>query len=272
MGRLAVRLALPAHRLFLHHRYARPIHLHIQDRNRFPHHDRQIQLHGALNLPLLALSDVASDGLRGALHRLGGHLQAGQDFHLLAAMIEGGLLTHDRLHAAHPRRELRVFDVQFDIGGELAGMTVRAQVVGARYFHFPHRRQNRLGAQLPVVSLVAAGTRKAPLVGNRSWKLQEFGQRRCSGLMHGRANRHFDGFQIQTARPAATIEDHAQQLVYFARDFLADRFGRFFSCAVRVSSTGRKRQTLRLTSTNSLVRERNLRNSAISSSALWTAA
>ena len=37
MGRLAVRFALPAHRLFLHHRYSRPVHLHIQDRNRLSH-------------------------------------------------------------------------------------------------------------------------------------------------------------------------------------------------------------------------------------------
>ena len=122
------------------------------------------------------------------------------------------------------------------------------------------------------MSLAAARTGKGPLIGGRGRELQELGQRRCSGLMHGRAHRHLDGFQVETARPAATIEDHAQQLVYFARDLLADDFGRFFSCAVGVSSTGRKRQTLRLTSTNSLVRERNLRNSAISSSALWTAA
>jgi hypothetical protein len=69
--------------------------------------------------------------------------------------------------------------------------------------------------------------------------------------MHGRAHRHLDGFQIETARLAATIEDDAQQLVYFARDFLADRFGRFFSCGVRVSSTGRARQILSFTSSNS---------------------
>ena len=30
---------------------------------------------------------------------------------------------------------------------------------------------------------------------------------------------------------AAIIKDHTQQLIYFVRDFLADRFGCFFSCA-----------------------------------------
>lgn len=59
---------------------------------------------------------------------------------------------------------------------------------------------------------------------------------------------HVAGAQYETAGVVATIEDHATQLVYFTRDFLAYGFGRL-SCAVRVSSTGRKRQTSSLTST-----------------------
>ena len=102
MGRLAFRLALPAHRLFLHHRHSRPIHLHIQDRNGFAHDDRQIQLHGPLDLLLLACGDILSDGFRRPLHGFGGHLQIGEQFHLLASVIEGRLLAHHRLHAAHP--------------------------------------------------------------------------------------------------------------------------------------------------------------------------
>jgi len=46
-------------------------------------------------------------------------------------MVEGRLLADRRLHAAHARREFRVLDVQFDVGGKLASMAVRAQVVGA---------------------------------------------------------------------------------------------------------------------------------------------
>jgi len=46
--------------------------------------------------------------------------------------------------------------------------------------------------------------------------------------MHGRAHGHLQGFQIQTARLAAGAERHAKQLVYFARDFLLDRFDCFF--------------------------------------------
>jgi hypothetical protein len=67
--------------------------------------------------------------------------------------------------------------------------------------------------------------------------------------MHGRAHRHLDGFQVQTAALVAPVEDDPQQLVYFARDFLLDRFGRFFSWADgEVSSTGRNSQICSLTS------------------------
>src|ERR1035441_7285429 len=50
------------------------------------------------------------NGLRRSLHGFGGHLQVGQQFQLLAAMPERGLLTDHRLHAAHSGREFRIFD------------------------------------------------------------------------------------------------------------------------------------------------------------------
>jgi hypothetical protein len=89
------------------------------------------------------------------------------------------------------------------------------------------------------------------LVGSRHRKLQEFAQRGCPGVVHGRAHRHLYGLQIQTPCLAATTEDDAQKLVYFAGDFLADRFRRFFSWAVgEFSSTGRNSQICSLTSNN----------------------
>src|SRR5207245_2671725 len=111
---------------------------------------------------------------------------------------------------------------------KLAGMAVWTPVVGTRYFHLTHGSEHRLGAQLPVMSLMAAGTSNGPLMGGGSGELQQLGQGCCTGLMHGRAHRHLEGFQIDTARLVATIEDHAQQLVYFPRDFLPDRGRRFF--------------------------------------------
>jgi hypothetical protein len=71
----------------------------------------------------------------------------------------------------------------------------------------------------------------------------------CS--VHGDARRCFDCFQIETARAAESGKDDIEKLIYFADDLLPDRFGRFFSCAVKVCSTGRKRQIFSLTSTNS---------------------
>jgi hypothetical protein len=44
-------------------------------------------------------------------------------------------------------------------------------------------------------------------------------------------------------------EHHLHYAAYFLGDFLLDRFGRFFSCGVRVSSTGRVRQISSFTAT-----------------------
>jgi hypothetical protein len=89
-------------------------------------HHRQIQLHGPLDLLLLARGDMLSYGFRRPLHGFRGHLQIGQQFHLLAPLVEGRPLAHGRLHAAHSRGELRILDVQFDVGRELSRMAVRA--------------------------------------------------------------------------------------------------------------------------------------------------
>jgi hypothetical protein len=91
--------------------------------------------------------------------------------------------------------------------------------------------------------------------------------------MQGRPHGHLDGFQIQPAGLAPAGKDHAQKLVYFARDFLVDRFRRFFSCSVCGSgSTGRERQIWVLVWTNSRLSCWNLRNSLTSVSAFPIAA
>jgi len=41
-------------------------------------------------------------------------------------MIEGSLLTHQGLHAAHPGRAFCPLDIQFDINRKLAGLTAWA--------------------------------------------------------------------------------------------------------------------------------------------------
>ena len=120
---------------------------------------------------------------------------------------------------------------------------------------------------------IAARTGNRSVVLIRRIVLQQFRQRRSPSLMHGGADGSFDRFQVKAAGLAAVLKDDVQQAVYFAGNFFLDDFRRFFSWAVdSVCSTGRKRQIFRLTSTNSPVKVWNLRNSAISISALRTAA
>jgi hypothetical protein len=140
-------------------------------------------LHGSLNLRPLLRSDVLSDRFRGTLYGLGGYLQIGEEFQLLATVIEGGILSNDRLHAPHSWRELRVLDVQFDIRGELPGVTMWAQVVRPRDFHFTDYRQHGLSAEFPVSGPLAAITRDGALIGSRRCEAQKLAQRGCARLV-----------------------------------------------------------------------------------------
>jgi hypothetical protein len=71
------------------------------------------------------------------------------------------------------------------------------------------------------------------------------------------------------ARLAMSVEDDAQQLVYFARDYLPDRFGRFFSWAEGAGgSAGRNAQICSLTSNRCSPNSRNRWHSATSRWAL----
>ena len=148
-----------------------------------------------------------------------------------------------------------MFDVEFDISGELADVTVWAQVVGARDLDFTDSRQHELRAQFPVMSLMAAITRKNTLIGARFCEAQQLAQGGCTGVVHGRTRRHLDGFQIQSPCPAATVEDDLQQLVYLASDYPTDGFRRFFSCGEKRSgSDGRIWHICVLTAISSLYR------------------
>jgi hypothetical protein len=67
--------------------------------------------------------------------------------------------------------------------------------------------------------------------------------------MHRSPHRHLDRFQIESASLALVLENDTQQRAYFPFDFLPDRFRRFFSCGVTVSSTGLARQIFSFVST-----------------------
>jgi hypothetical protein len=97
--------------------------------------------------------------------------RVGEEFHLPASVIEWGILAHDRLHPAHARRRVSVFDVQFGVGGTLAGVTMRAKIIRALDSHLANSSQNRLGPQFPIPGCVATRTRNAPLIVSRNGEL-----------------------------------------------------------------------------------------------------
>src|SRR5438876_6247198 len=181
--------------------------------------------------------------------RFGGDLQASQNSHLFATVIEGGLLARPRLHTPHSGREGRVLDIQFSISGELASVTARAHKVGTRHLHLAQGGEDRLGAHLPIVSLFSARARKAPLIGGGYRELQQFAERRRSGPMQGRAHRHLHGVQIQTPRLAALLENNRPGVGLLRAPLPGGSFPPvFFLAREDGSSTGRKRQIASLTS------------------------
>ena len=155
-------------------------------------------------------------------------------------------------------------NVEFDIARELALVTLSAQIVRSRYVYGAHYGEDWLAAQLAVVSLLTARTFYRALVSGWDLELQQFGQDNGAGPMHGRAYGCFDGFQIEMTSFPATGENRTQELFYFARDFLADRFGRFFSSGDPVSSAGRARQICVLTSMKARLSSWYRRNSSSS--------
>ena len=85
---------------------------------------------------------------------------------------------------------------------------------------------------------------------------EKLAQTSGTGLLQGGAQGHLHRFQVHGARLAPCGENHAQQGVYFPRDFLMDRSSRFFSSAVQPPgscSSGRRRQIFSLVVTSSLL-------------------
>src|SRR5271169_215202 len=137
--RLAVLFAGAACTLLAHHGDAGAIHLHIQNGNAWSYRDRQLQLQGPPELTLLTNFDIFSDSLGRTFHGFGGKRQPRQQFHLLAAVLEGALMPDRRQHASHAGREPRVLDVEFNIDRELTTMAVLTQVVRAQALGLSHR-------------------------------------------------------------------------------------------------------------------------------------
>jgi len=88
---------------------------------------------------------------------------------------------------------------------------MEAKIIGSSQFDFPQSGEEPPRAQFPVARLVAARTRNLTLIGGWFGELQQLGERRCSGLMHGSAESRLDRFQIGAPTAVAFGEDASEQ-------------------------------------------------------------
>ena len=100
---------------------------------------------------------------------------------------------------------------------------------------------------LAVTRLLTAGARDFPPLRAGRLASKQLTQSGRPGLMQSRAHGHLDCLQVELAGLVLLLKDEPEERAYFAGDFLLDRFRRFFSCSVSVSSAGLKRQIFSFT-------------------------
>ena len=162
-------------------------------------------------------------------------------------------------------------NVQFGVSGKLPNMAAGAEIVGTDYRHRSDNGKNRFGALFLVLSLVAARTGKGSLRVRRR-ELQELGQSGRGGAVHGCAHRGLSRFQVEPAFLAPALKQNLKGAIYFALDFEVDRLRSFFSCGVKLSSTGRARQIFSFTSNRLPLRRWNRWKASTSDRALRSSA
>jgi hypothetical protein len=69
-------------------------------------------------------------------------------------------------------------------------------------------------------------------------------------MVRGGARTILGRLQVEAAGFVQSRKDYVQQRRYLLGRFALDRFGRFFSCGIKASSTGRARQIFSLTSSS----------------------
>ena len=183
----------------LHHEYLRAIHLHIQVWDRAICDYRKTKLLGTQDISLLTGLDVSSNGFGGPLDGFSRDLQVGQEFELGACWNKGSLAADDCQHAPHTGREIRFVDVERDVGGELSVITRRAPIVGALDTCTAHGGEEGTGTDALVIGQMAASAREGSMITVGWIEAQQLCDGRGAGLMHGGADGHFHGFQIQVA-------------------------------------------------------------------------
>ena len=78
MSRLPVPFTGSPLGFFFDNRNAGPVHLNIDNRNRFSHDDRQMKLQSPVHLGLLASGDLCADGFGGTFDGFGGDFETGE--------------------------------------------------------------------------------------------------------------------------------------------------------------------------------------------------
>ncbi|MBI4905327.1 MAG: hypothetical protein HY820_16960 [Acidobacteria bacterium] len=191
----------------LHREYLCAIHLHIQVWDRAVCDYWETKLLGRLDILLLPGLDVGSNGFGGPLDRFRGDLQVGQEFELVACWNKGSLAADGSQHASHAGREIRLVDVERDVGGKLSVVTRRAPIVRALDTCPAHCGEDRTGTHALVIGRVAANARDGSMLTVRLIEAQQLGDRSRARLMYGGADGHFHGFQIQAAGSVPVGED-----------------------------------------------------------------
>jgi hypothetical protein len=128
-------------------------------------------------------------------------------------------------------------------------MAIRTEIVGTVEDHGPQHGEYLFAARFVVSRLLAAAA--GDLVVMRCRHTQQPLHGHCPGVAHRVPHQQLDGLQIDGAGLMPVAEDDLYYPADFLGDLLLDRFSRFFSCAVKVSSTGRSFQIFSLTSNKS---------------------
>ena len=246
---LSLRSAGAPFQLGAHHRQLCTIHFDIQNRDGRAQNTGELQLHDAIAFGLFSSGDIGPNGFGVTFDSFDGDFQSSQQMQLFAAFAEARLASYGGQHTSHAGRALRLDYVQFPVARALSLMATWAAVIGALIDHGTQHGQDLLAAWFVIPRLLTAAT--GNVVGQRTRHAQQPLQGHCPGPMHRLPHQHLDGLQIDRARLMPIAEDNLQDSVYFLGDFLLDRFRRFFSCGVRVSSTGRSLQIFSLTSSRS---------------------
>ncbi|MGA2117330.1 MAG: hypothetical protein ABSH56_21535 [Bryobacteraceae bacterium] len=167
---------------------------------------------GALDIFLLPDLDRFANRFGGSLDRFSGDFQARQKLQLVPALSEGRHAAYCREHAPHARREVRLIDVQFHVGGELPRVACGAQVIGSVDACPSHHGENRPRTHSFISGDTTASARNAAMVAVRWGKAQQFGNGVSAGLVDRGANRRLRSLKIQLAGLVPVGENPLQLL------------------------------------------------------------